>query len=99
MRTDEHAKPLAGAAQQLMASFGVAPVEEHDTVTDVLQRRLDELGHKASVARLRYGVLHLSCDATTAGLLRFDRDRLLSELDAAAPGQVIEVRFRVTPDT
>ena len=82
---------LAGTAAALLGSLGLSSTQARDDVEHTCQLWLDERGHTAQVAEMRYGQIILDVDRDGARWLRFDLDVLRGELERSHPGEVARI--------
>lgn len=82
---------MAAAAAGLMSALGVAPAEQRDQLEIDCQEVLAERDHDAQVVGLQYGTLTLEAGTVAAGLLRWDCQAILEELDRLHPGAVVRI--------
>lgn len=80
---------------ELLASFGVQRVDTRDEVTAAFARAASARGVAADVVGLRFETLTVEASSFDAQVLSFERDAIVAELQASAPGAVKSLAVRV----
>lgn len=88
---------LSDTVAGLLGQFGLVDADTRDSIVDIAQRHVADLGLDAQVESVRYGVVHVACDGQTATLMHYVTDELLDRLRDEPDLDVDRVNVRVRP--